>query len=475
MRALLASVLVAACDADLYTERGQVRLTSEDLSGFFLSGRGIAEQSIVCLDRRLEPGDLLDDFDGEPDADLDACYDERLVGPTSVDEDGCLVFDTPGTVDLELERRPCAIDGDFGDDRLRFEVLAPGDLRGAFEYAVPIDAAALERWDAVVEDPSSMPGWLAEVGEPVFVIEDLFEGVSTTAIRSDRPEEVAVTLPHAEGTAVAGSPALDLDGGRHLGVDANAGDVFHVTLSLPAGTLDVGDVHVVARSEAVELVLAPSILRSAGDDEFLALGAQAVARDRDGTVLREPPVWWSVVEGDVELDPWDHDDDGRGDPSWWTNVADDGCDRVAAGTWRSAILAGEMDEMRETVELRWQCIEGGDDGCACSLDDRRGAPGGALLVLLFVFRRVSRPPARRGRSTPDDFSRGLGHGHGHGVATPTAARRRRCTGIEPPMGLRDNTSDRGCLAHNVAGSLGGSRPVRAAGFRAVPWRRGARV
>lgn len=446
MRALLASVLVAACDADLFTERGQVRLTSEDLSGFFLSGQGIAEQSIVCLDGRLEPGDLLDEFDGESDADLDACYDERLVGPASVDEDGCLVFETPGIVDLELERRPCAIDGDFGDDRLRFEVLALGDLRGAFDYAVPIDAAALERWDVVVEDPSSMPGWLAEVGEPLFVIEDLFEGVSTRVVRRDRPQAVAVTSLLAEGTVVAGSPALHLDGGLYHGVDANAGDVFHVTLSLPAGTLDVGDVHVVARSEAVELVLAPSILRSASEDDFLALGAQAVARDRDGMVLREPPVWWSVVEGDVELEPRDRDDDGREDPSWWTNVADDGCDRVAAGTWRSAILAGEMDEMRETVELRWQCIEGGDDGCACSNEGRGGAPVGALLLLLFVCRRAPRPRARRGRLTPNDFSRD-DRGDGptsltqrdrararrRGVAALCAAtsRRRRCTGIEP--------------------------------------------
>jgi len=158
MRAVLASpVLVAACDADLFTERGQVRLMSEDLSGFFLSGEGIAEQSIVCLSGRIEPGDLLDDFDGERDADLRACYDERIVGPASMDDDGCLVLDTPGTVDLQLDRRPCEIDGDFGDDRLRFEVLALSDLRGAFEYAVPIDAAALERWDVLVEDPSSVP------------------------------------------------------------------------------------------------------------------------------------------------------------------------------------------------------------------------------------------------------------------------------------------------------------------------------
>jgi len=229
----------------------------------------------------------------------------------------------------------------------------------------------------------------------VFVIDDLFEGVSTRAVRGDRPQAVAVTLPHAEGTAVAGSPALDLDGGLYLGVDASAGDVFHVTLSLPAGTLDVGDVHVVARNEAVELVLAPSILRSAGEDEFFGIGAEAVARDHEGQMLRQPPVSWSVVEGDVELDPWDHDDDGIEDPVWWTSIADDGCDRVAAGTWRSAILAGEMDDLRETVELRWQCIEGGDDGCACSLDGQRTAPLGLMLVLLFARLRRGCPGARR--------------------------------------------------------------------------------
>lgn len=385
-------VLFAGCDADLLTERGQIRVESEDPRGFFVSGQGIAEQSIVCLGSTRHPGDLLDAFGGEPEDDLGACYDERIVGPASVDADGCLVLDTPGTVDVEFDRRPCAIDGDFGDDRLRFDVLALDEVRGAFEYAVPFDAALLERYDLVAEDPSSTPGWLAAVGEPVLVIEDLFDGVTTTVVRSDRPEAVAVTAPHAGATVVAGTPTIhvDTEPSPDIGVDARAGDVFHVTLSLPAGTLDVGEVHVVARTEAADLVLAPAILRLAGEDEFLGLGAEAVARDHDGRLLREPPVSWSVVRGDVELEPRDDDDDGIEDPAWWTSIADDGCDRVAAGTWRSAVLAGEMDDLRETVEVRWRCIEGGDQGCGCFVDGRRGSPLAAMVLVVLMLLRTRR-------------------------------------------------------------------------------------
>ena len=56
------------------------------------------------------------------------------------------------------------------------------------------------------------------------MIEDLFDGVTTTVVRSDRPEAVAVTAPHAEATVVAGTPTIhvDTEPSPDIGVDARA-------------------------------------------------------------------------------------------------------------------------------------------------------------------------------------------------------------------------------------------------------------
>lgn len=387
INAALASIVLGACDTDLITERGQVSPSAPELHRYFFSGDDIAEGSVLCLDERFGRGPRVDDF-GEDDVDLRACYDERIVGAASIDVDGCYVLDTPGGVSLEFERRACEIEGDFGDDRVHFEVLPLSDVRGAFDVAVRLDVL-LEQYGMVGELPSSTPGWLAEVGEPMFVIEDLLDDVATDAVRRDRPTPVATTRGRSNGTVIAGTPTFppsDASSSSRLRVDAKAGDVFQVELSLAAGTLDVGEVHVVARESAVELVLAPSILRVADTDQFLGIGAEAVARDLDGRVLREPPVSWSVVRGDFDLDYWDDDDDGIRDRSWSAYLVDDDCDAVAAGTWRSATLAAEMDALRETVDLRWECVDGDDGGCACALDDRRSIPVW-ILVLVLARRR----------------------------------------------------------------------------------------
>lgn len=381
---------LGGCDADVYSERGEIRSHSAELRGSFVSGAAIAEGSTVCLDERVTPGDARGDLD--PELDLAACYDRRLVGPAVEDADGCLTFASPGRVDVEFDRRPCAVEGELGDDRIRFEVVAASELRGAFAAAEPLDTRLVERFGVVAEGPWWHPGWRAEIGAPLFVIEDLFDGVDTVVLRRDGSETVATTDARATVTAIAGAPTIH-DAAQ---VEARAGDVVHVELSLPVGTLDVGDVHVVARSEAVALRLAPFVLRMQDADDFLGLGAAAIAHDRDGHVLREPPVHWSVVDGEVTLDPWDRDEDGIADPQDAVSIADDGCDRVAAGTWRTAVLAGEMDALRETVEVRWQCVEGGDDGCGCTAGGGRSSvPWLAALLLARWRRRRTGPDAAR--------------------------------------------------------------------------------
>ncbi len=87
---LLGLALATACDQDALTEHRQVRLTIEMQPGdTFVSGEPIVEQSTVCV----EIAGLEEDDDVAPD-DAATCYDERLVGPATRDEDGCIALPT---------------------------------------------------------------------------------------------------------------------------------------------------------------------------------------------------------------------------------------------------------------------------------------------------------------------------------------------------------------------------------------------
>lgn len=379
-------VLAAGCDTTLKTEERQVRL-SADLHSYD-GGRGIVARSTVCAQYsgyRAPPDDPHTFVDAE-DEELRPCYEERLIGPAGFDEAGCVALDTPGEVTWELSRTSCSLPGEFGDDRVLFEVLARSEVRGAFEHAVPLPDELL---GYEVELGAEIPeGYRSEVGEPMRVIEDGLRSISTAVVRGDRPEKVAVTQPMVRAVGLEGDPRFefDEDPSTTMEVEGRAGDAFHVRLTLPAGEVDVGRVDVVARSEIASMSLHPVIIRAAGTDAFFGLGAVAITRDLEGRVLRQPPVEWSVVEGTATL----LSSGAEGEPpAPGPEVSiSDACEGAEPGEVRSVTIEGRIDDFRDTVQVEWDCVgTPAEKGCGCRSGAGEGAGGLGLLGLLLLRRR----------------------------------------------------------------------------------------
>jgi hypothetical protein len=373
--------LAFGCDDDLQTELEQVDLSS-NLHSYSApwSSHEIVEGSTVCATYtgyRTKEGDS-PQFEGAEDAEIRACYDERVTGPAELDTSGCISLPGPGRATWELTRKSCALPDTFGDDQVIFDVVPVADVRGAFRYAVPpprmfFDGTEVDGVDALPD------GYTAEVGDPVRVIEDRLGSISTMVVRRDAPVLVAVTDPVVVGTAVAGSPMVTAPGTPSLdvAVTARAGDVIDVTIELPAGELPVGEVEVVARTEIASMTLHPVVLRVADTDSFLELGATAITRDAEGRVLREPPVEWKVVEGSAEL--VDANDDGVADPGPSASITD-ACGGARRGEQRFAVLEGRIDDHQGTVRVEWDCVDAPEEGCACRA--RPEASGSAWLLVL---------------------------------------------------------------------------------------------
>jgi len=388
--------LVLGCDDDLRTEQRQVQLdTNVHSYSPWWSSHEIVEGSTVCLGYvgyRTKAGDS-PQFEEAEDEQIRACYDEQLTGSAELDEAGCISLPEPGRATWEITRHDCELPDTFGDDQLIFDVVPISDARGAFRYAVP-PPSTYEGTE--VDGIEALPdGYVAEVGEPVRVIEDRFTSVSTAVVRSDGPELVAVTDPVVGGVVVAGTPMLAGPGGDPslgLSVTARAGDVFDVTIELPAGELPVGEVEVVARTEIAAMTVHPVVLRVADSDLFLELGATAITRDAEGRVLREPPVAWEVVESSVELSIGDADEDGVADPGPSASIAD-ACSGAQRGELRFAVIEGRIDDHRESARVEWDCVDAiEDDGCACRARPRAASSGWLVaLVLLGGLRRRRSP------------------------------------------------------------------------------------
>lgn len=391
---LVLCALVLGCDDDLRTEREQVDL-STNLHSYSApwSSHEIVEGSTVCATHtgyRTQEGDS-PQFEGAEDAEIRACYDERVTGPAELDAEGCISLPEPGRATWELTRKSCALPDTFGDDQVIFDVVPVADVRGVFRYAVPPPRTFFD--GTVIDGVDALPdGYTAEVGEAVRVIEDGLGSISTMVVRRDAPVLVAVTDPIVVATAVAGTPTIAASGDPSLdvAVTAQAGDVIDVTIELPAGELPVGEVEVVARTEIASMTLHPVVLRIADTDSFLELGATAITRDAEGRVLREPPVAWEVVEGSAEL--VDADDDGVADPGPSASIADV-CGGAERGELRFAVLQGRIDDHEGTVRVEWDCVDAPEeDGCACrARPETSGSAWLLVLALCGVLRRRRGP------------------------------------------------------------------------------------
>jgi MYXO-CTERM domain-containing protein len=383
---VLPSLLAVAgdCDPGVPTEFHQLQLsTSLQSYAAYAGPLVVVEGSTVCLEYdgyRASTAEPPEYEDAEPEA-LAACYDERVTGPATVTDEGCTHLDAAGSVTWSFTRRDCALDGDFGDDEVRIESIAFADTRGAFSEAVDnqldYEALGVEARGFSATPPE---GVVAEVGAPIYVIDNGLESIFTAIVRRNNPTQVAVSDAWATGTVIEGSPSFPdaNDPKFSLAVDARAGDVFSVTLHLPAGELEAGEVHVVSEADIASLELFPDEVRFVDTDAFLARGATAVARDDMGRVLRGPLVTWAVVDGDVELEEFDNDKDGVPDPGAHVDILN-ACEGAAAGEQRSATLEGRLGTFVETVQVDWECVESSDDeGCAC-----RARPGSSGLAWMF--------------------------------------------------------------------------------------------
>jgi MYXO-CTERM domain-containing protein len=379
-----------ACDDIILTEHHQVSVAAELSMNPFFSGDPVLVDTQICM--RLDRYRVTEGIDGEwadaDDSEIRACYRESLHGSARIDEAGCLSFDAPGDVVWEIERRPCDLDGTFGDDHVRFDVVDITEVRGAFDEAIPLHPEA-SAW-FTIEDPAlDQPGVLATEGEPLRIIEDLAEGVYASVVTGEAPREVAVQDTLLRGTAVAGTPVIDNEHAQEssLGFAASAGDVFSVAIDLPAGTLKVGEVHIVGRDAIASIELHPYAHYVRDTDELWGgPGATAIARDSERRVLREPPISWSVVRGEFTINPIDADDDGRPGPSPWVSI-DDPCAGARRGEERTATLQGTLDDFTGTVDVSWRCADGIDEGCACAASPGRTPAIASLLALLALARR----------------------------------------------------------------------------------------
>ena len=396
-------VLAAGCDTDIHTEHRQVKLSSPDLlpGGTFVSGDMVVEASRVCFELGGYRGSAEEpeEFESASHDELQACYASDLRGPGRLEDEHCVVLQEPGIVDLDLVRRPCPLEGTFGDDRLRFDVVPITAVRAVFDYAVPLPDEVLG-WTVVRESPGLPQGVLAAEGEPIYLIEDLAETVRTRTVFGDAFLPVWVTSAWTSATTLGGSPSFEEPDEPSLGIrfEARAGDAFAVRVDLPAGGFDVGDVHVVSRRDVVALELFAEVVRVGDGDAFYSVGAEAVARDRRNRVLREPPVEWVSLDADREIQV-SESDDGTPARSPRATIIEP-CRGARAGETRSATLEGRLDDHRERVTVQWECREDHTGGCGCTSDppSRPRAWLLGLVVAGLVRRR------RRGRGNGVDRS-----------------------------------------------------------------------
>jgi hypothetical protein len=137
--AIACAFAATACDTTIVTERDQVSADAEMSVSLFFSGDPVLVGTQICptLDRVRVSEGLRGEWADHDDSEIRACYGESLRGPVSFDEDGCLSLDAPGEAVWELQRRACDLEGSFGDDLVRFDVVDIAQVRGAFAEAPP--------------------------------------------------------------------------------------------------------------------------------------------------------------------------------------------------------------------------------------------------------------------------------------------------------------------------------------------------
>lgn len=393
---LVAALTAAACDGpDSFTERSQVRISIPSNPGLFVSGDPALVGSTLCLEyTHVREADEPFAYAGASHETIAACYETQISGAGELDDDGCLAIASPGITAVEFVRRPCELEDTFGDDRLALDGVVFADVRGAFSYAVDERIGlrkVSEQHDGTLEvfwPALDRPGVVATPGEAIEVIERGDRPESTIATRVVLEESGALAVAtgvSASATVVSGAPVFPPSNhGPSVRYEAVAGDAFHVALSVPGGIVDVGEVRIAPVSAIASLELEPRMIRLAGTDQFVSLGADAVARNAEGTVLRRPPVEWSKVGGSGDLEP-----------EYGELVQ--ACEGAAAGEQRHAVLEGRVNGLVETVEVSWQCYEGDveDSGCGCRSSGSSTAGWGVLALLGLAGLRTRRAQGTR--------------------------------------------------------------------------------
>jgi MYXO-CTERM domain-containing protein len=354
------------------------------------SGLRALQGSTVCFDvsqietaegpLRLEP--------------FDACYDIAIAGGPIRNGD-CMLLEQLGEVQVDYTPRDdCFVEGaELLPDRFRVEVVPVEGLRGRLEWHVEemgelwserLSSRPADLIPGADEPLRLVPG--VEVGFPIDVIDAEGERVGWDLSQG------RVLETKGSGTPRALTPIEDTD--AMWPVRVGAGEQSAITLEVAGAVLPVATVIATPAEEAASLEIVAALRGE-------PLGARAIVRDGEGRVIVGAPVAWSLVEGELALEPF-----ADFIPPEYTALGDDCLPPPEAPEGRRAVLRAQLGELSDELEIEWTkmplkeapdepfspnpaCQRGtgageddgpGDRGCSCATGPEAGRDGLAWLL-----------------------------------------------------------------------------------------------
>jgi uncharacterized protein (TIGR03382 family) len=360
-RAGILAVVLAGCDPEIASERGDWKLVFPGLSA--RGGVDWPAPHLLLAGSRVCP-ELACNICPEGHVCDDAVI--SASGPLTRDGD-CFRADAPG--DVVWTVGPPCVPADQPPDRATMRIVALDDVAPA--VVSPDDQAVLALAGATVGAP-----WIPRPEFPLCAHAE--SQVAFAADLEQRGTGDYVAVETARGAALftptAGRPPVVFPG---LGFLAFADTRADVAWRLDDRTWPLGPVLGVAPDAVASLELAAAFA-----PDGAPVRARAIARDRDGAVVHGAPVTWSVDDHALSLAPQLPDQDHVG-------LGDCRPPERRAGP-RAATLRARLGDRQATLRLEWTGVAGDPDpawqppddcdarGCGCTTD----ASGSSLILLL---------------------------------------------------------------------------------------------
>ncbi|WAS96228.1 MYXO-CTERM sorting domain-containing protein [Nannocystis punicea] len=373
------------------------------------SGLRALQGSRACFEIRshAEPGDETLQVE-----DLGGCYEMAMAGEP-IAPGGCVVLDQLGAVQVDATYLgDCLFEGEreLASDRFRIEVVPVDGLRAGLQWHMEEWA---EQW---LERLSTPPADLIPaVDEPLRLVPDVEVGFPIHLLD---PAGRRVAWDLSQGRVLeakdGGAPRQLVpveDTAEFWPVRVGAGERSTLTLEVGGAVLPVAEVVATPVEEAASIEIVAGYFGE-------PLAARAVVRDGEGRVIVGAPVEWSLVEGELALEPF-----AGFVPPEYTMIEDACVPPPSAPESRRAVLRARLGALSDELELEWTatppettrdepfkpdpaCQRGmgpaeddgpgagdegpGDRGCSCATGPDAGRDGWAWLggmVLLLGGRR----------------------------------------------------------------------------------------